>query len=184
MKKNDSQSNESFLFSDRLTLGTHAKSKRKNRNEEGSAGVNIVYRKSRFSKFKQEGDFNNTEKVELCVEVQDPGGGKKTKQRRLMDKYISVLAAYYPVLTTDCPSPITKNFRQAVFEDVKLRSLPLTEKDVVRGLRAYVSSSLYHSAILNGQWRYNIHGEPVEKINDADKAYAGKMLKMFGRKRK
>lgn len=184
MKKNDPQCSESGLFSDRLTLGTHAKNKRKDNSDEGSVGVNVVYRKSRLSKLKEEGDFINTEKVELCVEVQGPGGIKKTKQRRLMDKYIAILAVYYPVLTTGCPLPIAKNFRQAAFEDIKLRSLPLTEKDVVRGLRAYVSSSRYHSAVLNGQWRYNIHGEPVEKINDADKAYAGKMLKMFGRKRK
>lgn len=184
MKKNDPQSNKDFLFSDRLTLGTHAKNKRKDNSDEGGVDVNVVYRKRRLSKLKEECDFNNTEKVELCVEVQGPGGGKKTKQRRLMDKYIAILAVYYPVLTTGCPLPITKNFRQAVFEDTKSRSLPLTEKDVVRGLRAYVSSSRYHSAVLKGQWRYNIHGEQVEKINEVDKACAGKMLKMFGRKRK
>lgn len=184
MKNNGPQCSENCLFTDRLTLGTHAENKRKDNSDEGGVGVNVVYRKSRLSKLKQESDFNKSENIELCVEGRGPGGGKKTKQRRLMDKYISILATYYPALTTDCLLPITKNFRQAVFEDVKLRSLPLTEKDVVRGLRAYVSSSRYHSAVLKGQWRHNIHGEPVEKINDADKAYAGKMLKMFGRKRK
>ncbi|OIX95220.1 hypothetical protein BFS14_15290 [Serratia fonticola] len=187
MKKNDPQCNENIILPGTLTLTRSVKAKKNNKNEDESSSVaaNIIYRKRHGFNTGGETIENKSEvDVSLSVENNIKADSHKSKQRRLMDKYVSVLTVYYPVLTLNSPVPITKGFRQSVFIDIRVRSLPLTEKDVMRGLRAYVSSSRYHSAVLKGQWRYDIHGEPVEEINKEDKAYAGKMLKLFGKHKK
>ncbi|NCG54053.1 ProQ/FINO family protein [Serratia fonticola] len=187
MKKNDPQCNENIILPGTLTLTRSVKAKQNNKNEDesNSVGANIIYRKRRGGNTENETVENKSEvDASLSIENNMKADVHKSKQRRLMDKYISVLAVYYPVLTLYSPMPITKGFRHSVLKDIKKRSLPLTEKDVTRGLRAYVSSSRYHSAVLKGQWRYDIHGEPVEEINKEDKAYAGKMLKLFGKHKK
>ncbi|HFV9292172.1 ProQ/FINO family protein [Serratia fonticola] len=187
MKKNNLQCNESIILLGTLTLTRSVKTKQgdKNKNESNGVGSKIFYRKRREFNTENKTVENKSEvDVSLSAKNNIKAGSHKSKQRRLMDKYISALAIYYPILTLDLPVPITKCFHNSVFEDIKKRSLPLTEKDVVRGLRAYVSSSRYHSAVLKGQWRYDIYGEPTEEINKEDKAYAGKMLKLFGKHKK
>lgn len=184
MSKNDPQCNGNIILPGTLTLARSVNPKQNNKNKDkiNSAVTNVTYRKRRECNTGNETIENKSgADVPLPVENNIKADLHKSKQRKLMDKYISLLAAYYPVLTLCSPVPITKGFRYSVFKDIKKRSLPLTEKDVARGLRAYVSSSRYHSAVLKGQWRYDIHGEPVEEINKEDKAYAGKMLKRFGK---
>jgi ProP effector len=68
-----------------------------------------------------------------------------------------------------------KPLKIGIQKDFNLET-PFSRAQRSKVIRSYVNSPSYLTALVNGQWRYNLNGEPVEEISQKHKDYAAKAL--------
>jgi len=70
------------------------------------------------------------------------------------------------------PVPLKVNIHQ----DIRARESPVSYRQRIKVLRAYLYSYGYQKAVLEGEWRHDLDGNPVEPISKEQKAYAQEQL--------
>lgn len=69
-----------------------------------------------------------------------------------------------------------KPLKVGIHHDILGLEAPISHTQRARAIRAYVGSPGYLKAVANGQWRYDLNGEPVEEILQEQKTRAEEKL--------
>jgi len=70
------------------------------------------------------------------------------------------------------PVPLKIN----IHKDIRAREAPVSYRQRIKVLRAYLYSYGYLKAVLEGEWRHDLDGNPVEPISKEQKVYAQEQL--------
>lgn len=90
-----------------------------------------------------------------------------------LDDAVSTLRPWWPGLFTAAgPRFFKEGLRDALFSDIRTRSLPLSHKQVVRALKSLTRSEVYLAQMVAGAWCYDITGEAVAQVTPEDECYA------------
>jgi hypothetical protein len=78
------------------------------------------------------------------------------------------------------PKPLKRRIEEDVFQHLPAH---LTLTQVRQGLRAWISRTVYLKAVVKEEWRYNLAGEAVEEIDEAQKEYSRQQIQLKQEKR-
>ncbi|HBU8525035.1 TPA: fertility inhibition protein FinO [Klebsiella aerogenes] len=83
------------------------------------------------------------------------------------------LKAWWPALFEgDAPRLLAIGTREAFFDDMAERGIPLSHKRVIKCLKSITRSELYLSSMIAGAERVDLHGNPVSVVTPDEEKYA------------
>eukprot|EP01099_Mayorella_cantabrigiensis_P005737 TRINITY_DN463_c1_g5_i1.p4 TRINITY_DN463_c1_g5~~TRINITY_DN463_c1_g5_i1.p4 ORF type:complete len:188 (+),score=9.15 TRINITY_DN463_c1_g5_i1:4754-5317(+) len=108
-----------------------------------------------------------------CEAIPEAQKADQEKSREKLEEAKSWLQKTFPK-AFDFQDP--KPLKAGIHHDMPDLEAPVSRTQRARAIRAYVCSPGYLKAVANGQWRYDLNGEPVEKIRPEQRDHAEKKL--------
>lgn len=86
---------------------------------------------------------------------------------------IDTLKVWWPGLFKgEAPHLLAIGIREAFFEDIAERGIPLSHKQAIKCLKSITRSELYLSSMIAGAERVDLHGNPVSVVTPDEEKYA------------
>ncbi|HDT4319759.1 fertility inhibition protein FinO [Klebsiella aerogenes] len=86
---------------------------------------------------------------------------------------IDTLKVWWPGLFEgEAPHLLAIGIREAFFDDIAERGIPLSHKQVIKCLKSITRSELYLSSMIAGAERVDLHGNPVSVVTPDEEKYA------------
>lgn len=86
---------------------------------------------------------------------------------------MDTLKVWWPGLFKgEAPHLLAIGIREAFFEDIAERGIPLSHKQVIKCLKSITRSELYLSSMNAGAERVDLHGNPVSVVTPDEEKYA------------
>lgn len=86
---------------------------------------------------------------------------------------IDTLKVWWPGLFKgEAPHLLAIGIREAFFEDIAERGIPLSHKQAIKFLKSITRSELYLSSMIAGAERVDLHGNPVSVVTPDEEKYA------------
>ncbi len=90
-----------------------------------------------------------------------------------LQEAIDTLKVWWPVLFKgDTPHLLAIGIREAFFDDMAEREIPLSHKQVIKCLKSITRSERYLSSMSAGAERVDLHGNPVSVVTPDEEQYA------------
>ncbi|HEM8838373.1 TPA: fertility inhibition protein FinO [Klebsiella aerogenes] len=90
-----------------------------------------------------------------------------------LQEAINTLKVWWPALFEgDSPRLLAIGIREAFFDDMATRGIPLSHKQVIKCLKSITRSELYLSSMITGAERVDLHGNPVSVVTPDEEKYA------------
>jgi sRNA-binding protein len=77
----------------------------------------------------------------------------------------------------EAPHLLAIGIREAFFEDIAERGIPLSHKQVIKCLKSITRSELYLSSMIAGAERVDLHGNPVSVVTPDEESMLSCVLK-------
>ncbi|MGG7694686.1 fertility inhibition protein FinO [Klebsiella aerogenes] len=90
-----------------------------------------------------------------------------------LQEAIDTLKVWWPVLFKgDTPHLLAIGIREAFFDDMAERGIPLSHKQVIKCLKSITRSERYLASMSAGAERVDLHGNPVSVVTPDEEQYA------------
>ncbi|WP_183096532.1 fertility inhibition protein FinO [Gibbsiella quercinecans] len=147
-----------------------------------------VSRAPKWKLKKQKIAMKAEKKSGSCESVKKP---RQVHYLRLpsVEQAINTLKSFWPHLFDfHTPKLLAVGIRNALFDDIERKSLPLSHKQLIRCLKTLTRSNIYLSSMITGTPRYNIYGAIASTVTQEEEDYArdrmARQIKQASRRKK
>jgi sRNA-binding protein len=113
--------------------------------------------------------IKDEKKKKKAAEKPKPLESSYEKKKRVLDSVNWLQETYPKCFDLKNPKPLKKGIMNDLFQQALWTKSKTSLRDAIS---FYVESPLYHQAILEGNFRFDLNGENIEEINESEKEYS------------